>query len=53
MAEREGGDVPDVVVLEVQFAERTRQIHRDRGELVEGQVQGFQGPAEKKPTEES
>lgn len=52
VTEGEGGDVTDSVVLEGQFTEKARQIHRDSGELVVGQVQGFQGP-EKKRTEES
>lgn len=43
MAEREGRDVTDVIVLKRQFTERARQIHGDRGDLVVRQVQGFQG----------
>lgn len=48
MKESEGRDVSNVVVLKGQFTERTRQIHWDRGEVVVGQVQDFQGPEEKK-----
>ena len=52
VTEREGGDVTDVVVLEAQFVEASRKIHRDRSEAVVGQVQGLQG-SEEKYTEES
>lgn len=52
MTECESGDVMDVVVLEGQFTEMARQIHGDSGELVVGQVQGFQGP-ERKQTADS
>lgn len=41
VAEGEGGDVMDVVVLEGQFAQAARQIGRDLSELVVGKVQGF------------
>lgn len=41
----------DVVVLEGQFTEMARQVERHGGEVVVGQVQGFQGP-ERKQTEE-
>lgn len=46
VTEREGRDAADVVVLEGQIAERAWQIHGDRGEVVVGEVQGFQRPKE-------
>lgn len=41
VAEGEGGDVMDVVVLEGQFAQTTRQVGRDLGKLVVGEVQSL------------
>lgn len=52
VTEREGRDVADFVVLEGEFTERTGQVHWDRGELVVGQVQGFQRPGETNHMEE-
>lgn len=42
VAEGEGGDVMDVVVLKGQFTQTARQVWRDLSELVVGKVQGFQ-----------
>lgn len=41
VAEGEGGDVMDVVVLEGQFAQTARQVWRYLSELVVGKVHGF------------
>lgn len=47
VAEDEGGDVTDVVVVQGQFVETSRKIHGDGGELVVGQVQSFKGSENK------
>lgn len=51
MPKCKGEDVTNVVVLKNQLTERMRQIHRDRGEAVVGQVQDFQDPEERKKWE--
>lgn len=41
VAEGEGRNVMDVVVLEGQFAQTPREVGRDLSELVVGKIQGF------------